>query len=608
MRKKDKSRKDRIVNIIKFAVVILMITLFVWFLVVSPMIEFRGNEDKLEEAARRYFELNSDKLPTGSRVKTVTLNELYKGSYLKEDFYSPYTKKVCSITDSWVKVRRENDGYKYYVFLDCGVLKSGIDHEGPEIKLNGDKEMSLGIGEEYKELGVKSIVDNSDGKMKSSDVTIKGKVDTSKIGTYSVTYSASDKLGNKSVVTREVKVVKTLNSVVKKDLGNNNNYTGNPEKNYIRLSNMIYRLYGINDKNDIIIVADQDIANVNYTKIDKWLEYYYDNLSSAHKKMIVKNRFCNMTLTDTTLDTTECSAYTKEKNIYVPAVSDINKAQAGEDNFMKTDTISWTGNQKDNKESYVTRYGLLGEDFSQSFMGFDKTDNYGVRPMMVISGKSLITGGSGTYLDPYVFGDTKKGKNGSLLNERGVGEYVEDGNMLYRIVSIEDDGTTKVISDLTIGNNRDETNIYPNPDSSKITYNPKDKGSVAYFINNRASEYVNTENFVNHTIEVPIYKNKIVYGEEVETKKYKAKLSAPNMYEMFSAKTTRSYNGISYSYWLVNSSKKDNIAGVITEIGVPINGKVEAYDSYGVRIVAFFKKDKTINSGDGTVSSPYKIN
>jgi len=114
MRKKDKSRKDRIVNIIKFAVVILMITLFVWFLVVSPMIEFRGNEDKLEEAARRYFELNSDKLPTGSRVKTVTLNELYKGSYLKEDFYSPYTKKVCSITDSWVKVRRENNGYKYY--------------------------------------------------------------------------------------------------------------------------------------------------------------------------------------------------------------------------------------------------------------------------------------------------------------------------------------------------------------------------------------------------------------------------------------------------------------------------------------------------------------
>ncbi len=61
-------------------ITIFIICLFIWFLIISPMMTFHKNEEKLTEAAKRYFELNSDRLPVGERVKTLSLKVLYNES------------------------------------------------------------------------------------------------------------------------------------------------------------------------------------------------------------------------------------------------------------------------------------------------------------------------------------------------------------------------------------------------------------------------------------------------------------------------------------------------------------------------------------------------
>ena len=551
--------EKKIIRNIKILIVVALIAAFVWFIVVSPMITFHKNEESLENAAKRYFEINKEQLPTGERVKTITLKELYNDSYLKEDFYSPYSKKSCSITNSWVKVRRENNEFKYYVYLDCGILNSKIDHDGPDIKLNGDSKITLGVDEVYKELGVKSVVDNNDGKLDVKDVTIKGKVDTSKIGTYEIEYIAFDKLSNKTVVTREVSVVKKIKNVVKKDLGNVTNYSGNPTNNYIMLSNMIFRIFGLDDNDNVIIVADQDIANVNHSKLDKWLNYYYKHLNSDAKKMLVKSKFCNMDITDNTLDTLQCNSYTKEKNVYIPSIVEVNKAQAGDTNFMKTFTMSWVSNKKSDKEAYVTRKYFVGDAAGKSFLSYNIDDNYGVRPMMIMNGNTNILGGDGSFLNPYYFEDINIGATSSLVNERKTGEYIEDHGTLWRIIDTMDDGTTKVITVDTLGYGMDSPKIYT--EAEIIKYNPNNKNNIAYYINNNLNDYVDTSNFVNHEIEVPIYKDKIIYGKEIETKKYKVKLSAPNMYEMFSAQSATEKFANSRSYWLLNTSNTKRKTG-----------------------------------------------
>ena len=597
--------EKKIIRNIKILIVVALIAAFVWFIVVSPMITFHKNEESLENAAKRYFEINKEQLPTGERVKTITLNELYNDSYLKEDFYSPYSKKSCSITNSWVKVRRENNEFKYYVYLDCGILNSKIDHDGPDIKLNGDSKITLGVDEVYKEPGVKSVVDNNDGKLDVKDVTIKGKVDTSKIGTYEIEYIAFDKLSNKTVVTREVSVVKKIKNVVKKDLGNVTNYSGNPTNNYIMLSNMIFRIFGLDDNDNVIIVADQDIANVNHSKLDKWLDYYYKHLNSDAKKMLVKSKFCNMDITDNTLDTLQCNSYTKEKNVYIPSIVEVNKAQAGDTNFMKPFTMSWVSNKKSDKEAYVTRKYFVGDAAGKSFLSYDTDDNYGVRPMMIMNGNTNILGGDGSFLNPYYFEDINIGATSSLVNERKTGEYIEDHGTLWRIIDTMDDGTTKVVTVDTLGYGMDSPKIYT--EAEIIKYNPNNKNNVAYYINNNLNDYVDTSNFVNHEIEVPIYKDKIIYGKEIETKKYKVKLSAPNMYEMFSAQSATENFASSRSYWLLNTSNTKRKTGAITDIGVPVNEEMQLYDTYGFRLVAYLKKDKVIVSGEGTYYYPYII-
>ena len=311
--------KGKILKRVKLLITIGIVGLFVWFLILYPMITFRQNEKTMAEAGKRYFELNSNELPTGNRVKTVSLKTLYHKSFLEKDLFIPYSKNTCSLDDSWVKVKRDNNGeYKYYVFLDCGMLSSNVDHKGPEIKLNGDEEITLGIDEEYKEEGIKSIVDANDGKIDVKSATIKGEVDTSKTGTYEIQYIAFDSLSNKGTITRKVNVVQTLNSTIKKKLNGSSNFSGNPSDNYLRLSNMVFRVYGLDEDDDIVIVAEEDIANVNYSKIDEWLEYYYEHLNDKTKKMIVEKKYCNMTISDTTLDVTQCNSYTDKKKVYIP--------------------------------------------------------------------------------------------------------------------------------------------------------------------------------------------------------------------------------------------------------------------------------------------------
>lgn len=599
--------KKKIAFNIKFIISLIIVGLFVWYLVISPMMKFHDNEKQMINAAKRYFEINSNELPTGKRIKTLSLSTLYSKSYLENDFYVPYTSNVCDQTDSWIKVRKNNSGeYEYLVYLDCGVLQSSIDHTGPEIKLNGSEEVTIGLGSKYKEEGVKSVVDNTDGKLDVKDVVIKGNVDTSKVGTYEVEYIAFDSLKNRTSVTRKVNVINNLNSVVKKALNGAKNFTGNPTNNYVRLSNMLYRVYGLDSNNNIILVAAEDVSNVNYTKLNEWLnKYYYNHLNDFTKKLIVKSKYCNMKITDTTTDTTECSGYTDKVNIFVPSVVDVNKAAAGSENFMKTYTMSWVGNSGDDGKAYVTREIFFGEDFGKSFLSYENDLNFGVRPMFTIKGNISVVSGDGTITNPYSFGDSTPISGGEELNKASTGEYVEISGDLYRVIDVEN-GYTKVIAEESIVNSNDtKIVISPGIPVYEFTYDTKKKGSIGYKINNESSQYIDTSYFTNHDVSVPIYKKDIIYGSEVKTEKYKAKVFAPNMYEIFSAQVNL-FGHNSHSYWYLNTSKTTLYLSGITDTGVPLN-KVSSNVFYGIRPCAYIKKSTIITSGKGTRKEPYII-
>ena len=590
---------------LKIFVTVVIVALLAWFLVLKPMFVFKDYEEQFETAARKYFELNSTELPTGTRIGTVSMQTLYHKAYLKEDFYIPYTSEPCDIKESWVKVKKVNGEYKYYTYLKCGALESSVDNDGPEITLKGSDEITLNLGDEYEELGVKSVVDKSDGKLDVSDVTIKSnEVDTSKVGTYEVTYTAYDSLKNKTVVTRKVEVVSKIKNTVEKLTDNKGYYVGQNPDNYVTLSGMMFRIIGV-DGDNVKLVAAEDIANVNYVGIDSWLEYYLEHFNEEGKKLLVKNKYCNMTVTDDTINTTDCTSTTAEQYAYIPSVTDINKTVDETGSFMYPQTLSWTANAKDGDNAYATRNIMFGTTTHSNYYADEKINNYGVRPIITIKGDALITSGTGTLNNPYSFGETKTGKADELISTRYPGEYISYGGILWRIVETNDDGTTKVISVDNIAKDGAILSInYETTSESKI-YNPTESGNIGYYINNKVSEFIDTSYFVNKEIEVPIYKSDILYGKETSTKKYKVKLSAPNTYEMFSAQAT---TDIKYrSYWLINSSKKQYYKGVVTDAGVVLSGEVSDMATYGIRVVGNLKKSVMITKGKGTLENPYNI-
>ena len=587
-------------RLIRLTITVVIVGLFAWFLVLSPYITFKQNENAMVKAAKRYYEINLDKLPTGTRISTVTLQTLSRESYIDKDFYVPFSKKPCSITESWVKVKHTDSGYKYYVYLECGVLKSATDHKGPTITLNGKDEITINKDEKYEEPGVKKVVDNTDGKMDVKDVTIdSSKVDTSKVGTYKVTYTALDSFKNKTEKVRTVKVVQELEHTIKKDTNNTGVYTGEVENNYIRFSGNLFRIVSVENGN-VKIVAAEDVSNVNYSGLDQWLEYYYDHLADSSKEYIVKTKYCNDKVTDTT--TKKCSSYTKEKDVYILSVEDVNNSvdtNAGE-SYLYSSTIVWLANTKTDKESWATRSVFFGT--SDKYSSFSKNYNLGIRPVITIKGSNLITSGTGTENDPYQIDDMKTGKPDENLNTRYSGEYIEYSNMLWRIVEVEKSGAIKVISNSNVPIAGEKRISYDSSITNRI-YNPNQKGNVGYVINQKVADTIDEKYFDKTEIEVPIYKKLAKYNKETTTKKYKVKFHAPDMYDLYTAQN----NSLLSGYWLLNSSQSQDVVYMISPIGAVYNTGVPDSNTAGIRVIGYLNKNCKIVSGKGTEERPYKI-
>lgn len=97
---------------------------------------------------------------------------------------------------------------------ECDKHTEEVDKEKPEIKLNGSSSITINIGDNFTDPGA-TATDKKDGDL-TSKIVVTGKVDTSKAGTYKITYTVEDSAKNKASVTRTVVVKASGNS------GNNN--------------------------------------------------------------------------------------------------------------------------------------------------------------------------------------------------------------------------------------------------------------------------------------------------------------------------------------------------------------------------------------------------
>lgn len=592
-------------KIIRTIIIVAIIVGITYFLIIRPYIKFKTYESTMKKAAERYFEINETRLPTGKRISTVKLSTLYNEKYIQEDFKSPLNGKYCSTSKSWVKVRKDGTNYKYYIYLDCGALKSNVDHEGPTIVLNGEDTMKVNKNEKFKDPGVKALVDNIDGKLDTKDVSIKGSVDTSKVGTYTITYTAFDSLNNQTDIKRTIKVVEVIKSTIKEstEIGMYKGRTVN--NNYLQLSGNLFRIIGLDSDGNVRVTTEDTIGHVNYKGLESYLDKYYKSLSPESRKLIVKTKYCNDVLSVENLDTTECSSYTDKKNVFINSVIDYNRTKE-DTTWMLTGIMDWLGNTLDEDNAYVARLFNVFND-SQIFTEPAKNIN-GVRPTLTIDGDALLKSGDGTQENPYILvGDVKSGKSGDLVNERFAGEYIQINNYKWRIVETNKEEPTRIISSDIL---RDSDGIEVTAENDgksedSYTYNPNESGNIGYYIKNKASEFITTKYLVSSTIKVPKYKDNIAYGKEIETKEYKTKLFAPDIFDLYNVLEHK--DELMREYWVMNFTTDRYNYTYMADQGSYVTDTYSSATEKAIRVEAFLSKNATIVKGKGTYLDPYVI-
>ena len=160
----------------------------------------------------------------------IVLN--YKDKYIDKGAKANYkskdiTKDIEVSNDiDFEKVGSYSYNYKIKYKKQAKEIKRTIiivDKEKPKITLNGKSEITLTVGDTYKDAGVK-VTDNYDKDL-SKNVKVENKVNNKKEGTYKVIYTVKDSSGNLASVTR---VVKVKAKPIVKESSTNNTITTRP--------------------------------------------------------------------------------------------------------------------------------------------------------------------------------------------------------------------------------------------------------------------------------------------------------------------------------------------------------------------------------------------
>ena len=211
----------------KTKIIILVVFLVIIGIIVAAILINRARLKK--EYIKLENRITNDAAPNYMSYEQINLKEnQYRKINIRQIQADKLIGSIADDCDGYVIVENSSGLYNYKTYLKCKNIyttkgygnqstmtknttktQTEKDTEKPKITLLGSSTVTIGLNEKFKDPGA-SASDKIDGDL-SKKIKVEGEVNTEVEGTYTLTYSVSDKAGNKTTKKRTVIVSKSAN-------------------------------------------------------------------------------------------------------------------------------------------------------------------------------------------------------------------------------------------------------------------------------------------------------------------------------------------------------------------------------------------------------------
>ena len=412
------------------------------------------------------------------------------------------------------------------------------------------------------------------------------------------------------------------------DDGTDTFITGEDPDNYIWYSGKLWRAVLVNNEEKTVkLVTQWNISSIAYdddssafdgSYMEEWLndttvDGFLGNLRD-YENFIVTDAKWNATLNSAALGS--ITRPSDSGTVVTEAVGLLNTYEyqmsytgtTYSNGYLNNGLYWWSITPLSTNQMWIIRsYGFA--------TSFPTTPPEGIRPSINLKPEIKIVSGDGSENNPYrLEGDNDTSLEGIKLNTRYSGEYISFGtgeNNLYRIVSHETEGLTKI------------TSAEPLKDSG--TFKVMNYGNNTIFSStNTIGTFLNSDYLINYVgnsynnlIEdkATWYLGTVGDGASYKLAKYtdtnmsgyvtskEARIGLLRLGELMAGQFDKSENNT--NYWSINSLGSGNFVRYIhSESGT---GNGYPYATSGIKPSLNLKSNVIITSGNGTLQNPFEI-
>ena len=348
-------------------------------------------------------------------------------------------------------------------------------------------------------------------------------------------------------------------------------YKGKNVDNYVKYSNMLWRIIRTNQDGTIDLVLDDSINSLmwndkitEYTKSD--INDYLNNqfIKSLNKDLLDKTVICKDTVEE--VKDFKCNSIDTSKYVRLLSINDFLNSKLDDKGTFMSDEKSrlWL-----NTHGNSLVWQINGNNLSLA----ESNRALSIKPVIKLKTGVALLSGKGTLEDPYIIEKDN--------NDIQVGDYITLGKDKWVVYEVNKNNIKLTTAELLTKTYRFDLN--------STVFNPENADSIGYYLNNT---YYNSLSYKDKLIESEWYvSNYKTSYKDVETDKVKAKVGLLNVSDL-------KLNSKLSDYFLLNGNDK----GVYLYGNELITSKVAIYR--GIRPAIMIKKSK-VASGNGSIDKPF---